>query len=155
MAADLTISKLVYSESLLITEDSLVCLERRSTKDRVRRILFDRLESVVVWRTLPLVAMLIVALLLGPIGLILMVVGDEGRIAGDILIAILFLVEIGLLLCGKTHIRIAHEGKRREFSLVARPGKAHRFVRRLCESIEASQARAIRRAEEHQAEEGP
>ena len=102
-------------------------LEQDRTNDRVRRGFFDRIEMVLVWRTLPWVRMLIAFLLLGVpvISLLIWAPDDEVKwIVGGGLAVILLFIQFRYLYNRKTHILIRREDAEKSRNRVDKEGDA-------------------------------
>lgn len=158
MGADLTTSSWVRNESVVLTEDSLIILEQESRQDRMRKILFDQVASMVVWKRFPLGRSLgFVALLGAPAATITLTVASSNpydrsaqtdwRIAAVCMLGLLLLILLRYIICGKTFIRIGYSGNVRELAFVARPGRMGKFLDRLVANIRKAQQEAILRAE--------
>ncbi|MFP4055239.1 MAG: hypothetical protein ACLF0G_00040 [Candidatus Brocadiia bacterium] len=153
MAADLAGARPLRRESLLVEGDCLIVLEHSGGgRDRLRRILFDRVESLLVWRTLPWVRMLGVALLLGVPAAPFLLVPEAPAAVGWVILGCLLVAEGRYVYDRKTHIRVCRAGVARDFATVTRPGKVRRVIGTLRANIDAAQAEAHRRAAEQAAE---
>lgn len=146
MAVDFTSSGVFRRTSVLLMDDCLLVLEQDGNRDRVRRILFDRVASVVAWKTFPWV-WAGTALVLAGLSALLLLIGYAplGWIA-----TVLILSFVGcfvyLAYARLTHIRIERLGENHELKTIKRPGKIDDFLRRLYANIEANQQREIARA---------
>lgn len=144
MAADLTTTGFFQRRSVILQNDHVVVLEHQSTKDRVRRIAFDRIEHVVLWRSLPWVYMVVYGLLLGGPGLAFLAVRSTPIIfIGLTLVAITVIIEARYLYMGKTSIRITRAGSAYVISGVVSPRKVDRFISRMEEAIHRAQQTQI------------
>jgi hypothetical protein len=152
MAVDLVGTSWLRKLSVLVMDDCLVLLESVGQRDRIRRVLFERLESLVVWKTLPWVRMLLAAVLLGAVAASLISFGDGVAIAGQVILGVLVLIEGKYLYDRKTRIRIRYAGEDRDIVVILRPGKLRRVLDRLRANAEATQEQAIQRAEEREAD---
>lgn len=141
MPVDLTYSNWFSRVGMLIEDDHLLLLEYRFSTDRLRRIPFEHVRSVAVWRSVPIWPILLIALiLLLPASLILLT-GEPGLdiVAG--ILAIVGFTFIGYLVyVGRTTVQITLDGRQRRFSLMVHPGKLDRFLDRLVQRIHAVQA---------------
>ena len=160
MPADLTINSLSKKRSLLIEPESLVLLQREGTRDRVRRIRFDRVESVVVWKSVAWVAAiftslvpLIVAAILISLGTLENAPGVSATGAGFFALAIICAAAV--LMRGKTHIRIRRAGVNREFVCIKSQRKIRVFLDKLTTAIDAAQEAALTQALERSEEAAP
>ena len=149
MAADMKSAGLVRVESFIIRDDCLVMLERETTSDRMRRIFFDRVESVVVWRAFPWGRALISGALTALPAAGFAAGAANARMDWEILafFAILFaaaflFLELRYLIDFKTHIRITRDGATKDIVVIVRTGKVRRFVRRLRGNIRTVQEAA-------------
>lgn len=153
MPGDLTAASWFRRQCILVGGDALVLLESSSgSKDRMRKILFDRVESIVTWKTIPWGRMALFALLLGLPGFLLLGAGEVPAIVGYILCGICLFVEARYLYDRKTTLRIRRAGEDRDIVVIVRPGKLDHVLGRVRDRIEATQAQAMRRAEEREAE---
>ncbi len=135
MAVDLRSNSLFNRTSVLIEPDCLVLLEHERTKDRVRKIMFDRVEQVIAWRKVPVIRILVVALFLLLPGAALFFVGNVTSTVIAIFLEIVALTALTwYLYCQKTIIRLVRSGKTDDITGVFRPGK----VRRLLAKIESN-----------------
>ena len=158
MGADLTASTWFRRESVVLMDDSLVILETEYRKDRMRKILFDQVSDVTVWREFPLGRTLLFIAVLGlPAAII---VGSYWPpfhdTAAYVIVACilgpLLIILLRYFICGKTFIRIGYSGNVREFTFIARPGRMRKFLARLVANIQMAQQEAIRRVEARDAE---
>jgi len=149
MAVDLKSAGLVRVESFVIRDDCLVILERETTSDRMRKMFFDRVESVVVWRAFPWRRALIGGVLTALPAAGFAAGAATARVDWEILAffaiffaAVFLIMELRYLIDFKTHIRITRDGATKEIVVIVGPGKVRRFVRRLCGNIRAVQEAA-------------
>src|SRR5439155_8016911 len=103
-------------------------LEHSSNKDRVRRILFNRVEALIVWRQWPAVRMTLVAFFLGFPGLLLLL----PRETATTVISVFLLVLAGGILtfytyCRKTTIGIYRAGRVEDITGIFWPAKVRRL----------------------------
>src|SRR5687768_14351463 len=132
MAADLSVRMTLRRLNLLLDEDALVILEQQSVSDRMRRILLDRVESVVTWRRPAWVALALITIFLGLPGLGVILIGvsvDEVvvLIIGGIILAVAAALLFWFIFCGQTTVRITRAGTNHEFTVTARPSTVRRF----------------------------
>jgi hypothetical protein len=151
VAVDLVGATLTRRQSLLVDDDALVVLESIGSRDRVRRVLYDRVASVVVWRALPWVRMLLVAVLAGLPGMGMLTL-EGGEYVGWPLLIFTIIALGRYLYSGKTFIRMRRGRADMTLTTIARPGKVEKALERLCRHIERAQGDAIRRAAERQPE---
>jgi hypothetical protein len=132
MGVDLTFASFAQRRSLVLLDDQLVELQHAMTHDRVRRIHFDRLESVLAWRRIPRFRLLVVFAVLGVPGVLLIAVGDPGTIgAGVFLLVVMLLVTLYYVYHGRTTIRLTRAGQNYEYAGVIRRGRVLSFLARL------------------------
>jgi hypothetical protein len=147
LPADLSTSNPFRPMSFIIDEDCLTVLKHEPTRDRIHRILFDRVESVTIWRTWPWVHMLVVGALFGLPGLLLILTQN---VVGYVWSGILLFWTATLLaryaIWRKTHFRIVRAGKVGTFATIRRPSKVRRFITRLQAQIVIAQDRAAQAA---------
>lgn len=158
MGADLTASAWTRRESVVLTEDSLIILEQEYRQDRMRKVLFDQVSSLVVWRKFPLGRSLAFTAVMGvPAGILLAAARDSmdstpEYVVAACLLGLLVLILVRYFICGKTFIRIGYSGNVREFAFIARPGRMRKFLDQLVANIRKTQEEAIRRAEARDAD---
>jgi hypothetical protein len=124
--------------------DSLVKLEHSGTKDRIRKILFNRVDQIIVWRQMPAVRMIVVVIFLALPGLLLLL----PREIATTIIAIILLLLAGIILafytyCRKTTIRIIRAGRIEDITGVFWPRKVQRLVAGMAHNIREVQARGF------------
>lgn len=143
MPVDLQSRTLVQTTSLVLEDDSLAMLESDGNSDRVRRVLFEGVENVQVWRVAPLGRIIVSVLVFGLPAVGLLFVNE---MPVYIFSAVLFLVGACVVayfvFCGKTTIQIVNRGEVQKFVVVDRPKKIERFLTRLQDGINKTQARA-------------
>ena len=154
MGADLKGANWLSKESAIVAADGLVILEHGGAKDRTRKILFDRVESVLVWKTLPWLRMLLFAVILGVPGtLLLLLVRDKvPSTIGAVVLGICVVIEAWYLYARKATIRVHRGGQNRDFVAITWPGRLRRVLGRMRQNIEAVQGQAAQRAEQREAE---
>jgi len=143
MAADLTFAGFVRRSSIVLLDDHLVLLEHSATRDRVRRIPYDRVESVLSWRRLPWARLILIGLLFVASGLMMFTIGDlvgKGLLAIPLVVTALIVARY--LYMGVTKIRITRADKHYDFSGILSPRKVARCLSRLDESIRRAQQHA-------------
>jgi len=134
----------------LLMDDCLVLLEQEYTKDRVRRVLFDRVESVVSWRRFPWGRGLVFGLFFGLPALFILSEEPVVQVIGVVFLLLFLAAEARYLHCGLTRIRITRAGHDTTISVIMRPGKLRRFLDRLYSAVEAHQAHLAREVEERE-----
>ena len=140
--------------SMLIPDAEYVTVvEMGQTEDRLRRILYDRIANIVVWRRLPWFRMLLFSAALGVIAWAFF--AAKVAEAGIVTLIVLAVVLIRYGACGKTFVRICRAGEDRQFVFRARPAKVQRFLRTLRENIEFCQRAAAQKAREREREAAP
>jgi hypothetical protein len=123
-------------------DDSLVILESDRTADRMRKILFDRVEGVLLWKRLPWGRMLLVTLLIaGPSIAVFWAPGDEALVIGGIGLSLAMLLLARYLWYGKSTLRLVRAGEVKDFTVIMRPGKLRKKVAAICQGVEETQAR--------------
>ena len=143
MSVDLRSISMFGRSSVLLMDDSVVKLEHTYTDDRLRRFMFDRIETVLIWRRTPWGRLILVGLILGGPGIGLQFAGDP--IARWIGISLIFIAVVlcgWFLYCGATTIRIVASGRQHQFKGLFRPGKLRRFREKLLAGIELRQGAA-------------
>lgn len=140
MSVDLRSNTLFSRASLLLMDDCLIKLEHGRTKDRVRRYSFDRIESVVIYRQIPWVRLIICAVVLLLPGFLLLLAGETSEtVTGIVLMACAVFLIVWYLYCRKTTIRVVRAGQQYEVAGIFRPGRFRRFRDRLIGGINAVQ----------------
>jgi len=133
MPVDLRVHGIANRKSLLVMEESLVLLEHSQFSDRIHKIRYENIETILVWRKTPWLKMAVTAVILGAIAYIPFV-GSwslEDRDTQVYLLTALgfFAVLEALFLFRKNHfIRIIHSGQRLDLKVSAFPWKARGFV---------------------------
>jgi hypothetical protein len=132
-------------QSLVLDVDCLIKLEHEWlewSKNRVRKVMFDRVEQIVVWRVVPWVRVLVVALVFGLPGLLLMLLTDIPglTVLGAALILVALVVDAWFLYCRKTTIRIIRAGKTEDITSISRPARVQRLVQAMVRNIHTVQA---------------
>ncbi len=136
MPADLTTAGFFQRHSVVLRDDHLVMLEHRSTQDRVRRIPFDRVETVVWWWTLPWGRMAIYGFLFGGLGLVLLALRHPiAYTIGGSVIGVATVVIGRYIYMGKTTIQITRAGSEYVIQAIASPKKIRRLITRLESAI--------------------
>ena len=136
MAADLSFARLTHYESMLIGNEGLIVLTSGSFRDRMSTILFDRVESVLIWKTVPW-SRLFFSVLFALLGGFLLL--TPAYVGGWIVLGTATIAIVRYLYCHKTTIRITRAGKSRDFVGILRPGKVLDFAIRLRHAIEQAQ----------------
>ncbi len=153
MAVDLRFGVILNRRSLVLYDDHVVVLEHGVTRDRVRRIAYDRIQSVLSWRGLPWGRMLFFAALFGAPGLLLLTVGATPHtVIGLTLLVCTALIEARYLTMRLTRIRITRADKHYDFKGVVSRRKVARCLQRLDEDIRQAQHHAEERALEQMGE---
>lgn len=150
MAADLKLRNLFSSNSIVLLDDHLVELEHGHTSDRVRRVLYDRIESVIHWRVQPLGRMIAFGLVFGIPGMLAIMSSDSvWGTMGVILLAITVILEARYLYTGKASVRILRAGRTFEINGIVSPRKLRRLLDRLRLDIERVQQQAASVSTDH------
>ena len=82
MAVDLRSRSSFERFSIIVMDDAVVKLEHTYGDDRMKRIMFASMESLVIWRKIAWVYLILFALLVLLPGILLMIFNDELRILG-------------------------------------------------------------------------
>lgn len=140
MSVDLANNTTFQRLSLVVMDDSLIKLEHERTQDRVRKIMFDRVESLLIWTVPPWLNICICGIFFALPGFgILLVQEVWSSIVGDFLLAL----GLGLIgwyvYCGRTTIRAVRGGRLHEIKGIFRPGRVRRFRERLVAGIRRAQ----------------
>ena len=141
---EISLANLARRGSLAPSKDCLLWLEQDSGADRVRRIFYDRIASVAVWRVIPWgrLAIFTFIFVLPGVG-VLMIDEDFAKVFGGVLLAIGLVADIRYLYCQKTVMAIERDGEVRRFNMVVRPGKLKAFMDELCAQIRVVQRRNV------------
>ncbi len=141
MAVDFTMRSLFSSRSAIIDDACLILLERAGSRDRVRRIQFDRVQSLIVWRSIPWFNVIFTAIPFF-VGTILMLVDEAvARSIGLVICLTMALIELWWFYCKKTMLVFVVDGAPTKLSFVNRPAKRDRIVQRIRTNIAQTQAR--------------
>jgi hypothetical protein len=142
MAVDLATHTLFQRQSLVLDTDSLVKLEHEWSRDRLRKILFDRVDHLVVWRVIPWVRVLLATLIFGLPGFLMMLLASDPvpTVVGAILLVIALVIDARYLYCRKTTLRIVRAGKTEDITGICRPAKVRRLVQAMVRNIHTVQA---------------
>ena len=137
------IANAMRRRSLLVESDQLIILDHGATKDRLRRIPFHRVETVMHWRVAPWGRMFVFFLLLGlPAVLFAMAGGVVPTAFAIFFLVILVTVLAYYLYYRKTTLRIDHGADHYVVTGVTSPRKFRRFIAILKLRIRAAQADA-------------
>lgn len=128
------------SRRVLIEENCLGFYEHQFGSDRVRRTLFDRLGSVVVWRRFPWDKAAVYSLILGLPGLSLTASGlymnEPGMwIIGGGLLLFWALIFARYLRYGRSTLLVYRDGKARRIQVIVSPKKLSRFLDTLDQAV--------------------
>lgn len=143
MPEDLTSAGLFRREAYLIDDDCLMVLEAGFASDRVRRIGFDRIESVVVWSQMA-GGWQFLGIVTAAFGFVM---GLSEFFVGWFIAGIGAVIFARFALCRKYTIRITRAGMRKDIFCTLRPARVDRFVERLCAAIDAAQRQAAAKIE--------
>ncbi|HEY1684668.1 MAG TPA: hypothetical protein VGG19_07900 [Tepidisphaeraceae bacterium] len=145
MSVDLRSNSLFSRSSLVLLDDSLVKLEHGQTEDRVRKFMFEAIEAIITWRTIPWLNLIIVTtFLIGPaLILILVVRGIIAEWIGGSLFVVAIPVLAWYLYCRQTTIRIVRFGKADDIKGIFRPGKVRGLMERMIAGIQAVQNKPV------------
>lgn len=142
MSVDLRSNSQFARVSVLLMDDCMIKLEHARTQDRMRKTMYESIESVTLWRRIPGVRITVCAVLLALPGIALLFVGDTA-----VTIIGIFLILLGgglitfYLVCGKTTIRITKGGKNYDITGIFRPSKVRKFREKLIAGIRRVQER--------------
>src|ERR1700742_3916733 len=102
MSVDLKSFTMFERASLVILDDALIKLEHERTKDRVRKYLFESIESVVISRKMPWGRVIVVAVAFGLPGVALFFFNSvPTTVFGSILTALAIGLIVGYAYCRK------------------------------------------------------
>lgn len=140
MAADLSAYSLFQRRELILEEDALLELESQFGSDRIKRILFDRIQSLSAW-TQVLAGRLVISAIIIVIGLVFLLPLITNTKSDMVPLGVI-LVTIGIitfLRYASVHryylvIRMLDESEIR-ITALSRPVKFRRFVKRLVDGI--------------------
>jgi hypothetical protein len=140
MSVDLKNNSMFKRSSLVLNDDCLITLEHERTQDRVRKIMFNRVESVIIWRAIPWLPIVLLTVLLGLPSIGVFLINETAStIIASILLAFVLAVIIAYLYCGRTTIRIIRGSQPQDISGIFRPGRLRRFRDRLIANIHQTQ----------------
>jgi len=146
MSTDLRLATVFRRESILLSDDGLIFLDHQGHRDRVHKLLFDRVDGVLVWKTYPWIRMLIIALIFGiPIVLLLISDPEDTVVVNIILAAVMLMLELRYVILRKTFIRVNRDGVSEDLFVIEMPGKIRTFVSRLRINIATAQRREEKR----------
>lgn len=162
MSVDLKISGLTGGMSVLTLDGELIILEHGVGQDRVKRILYENIESILVWEKIPWLRMIGAAVFLG---LLIYVFGAAYRTGRDetslyvifILGVLLVLLEAIFLIRKDAHMRINHGAEPYDLTAPAYPWRIRKFVQKVRDRAETVQKELREKramAQEGGAEEG-
>jgi hypothetical protein len=152
MAVDLKTNGFFGGTSIIVAPDCMIKLEHGGTKDRIRKVLFDRVEQVIVWRRVPVVRVVIVSVLLGLPGLLLLLVQETALTVFALLLLVITGAALAYYLyCRKTTIRIVRAGRFEEVTGVFWPSRVSRLLEMMRVNIRATQAQGMAMLAEKQA----
>ena len=127
----------------MLLDTQLVVAEHHTTRDRVRRIGFDRVSSLLTWRRPPLGSMGATTLVLGGIAMMFLFSGlEEFTVIAAVLFALAALILLVLAYRGKTHILITRAGQDVELVGIVPRRRLRAFLVDLQQNIERTQAEA-------------
>ena len=152
MAADITSMIGRHRQSMLLAADAVIRLDHQFGRDRVRRILYEHLQSVTVWTEFPTALALGAGLLLGtPALLAVVALGAAGVCVAVVPLILLAVLLIWISIQRRTVIRFVWAGQQFDFSGIVRKATVELFIKRLNEAVvharrAAEKANAERRA---------
>jgi|GEM_PF-4175988 len=140
MPADVKFNSWFTRNSAVVEDDHLVVLEHHSTKDRVRRIHYDRIDSILGWRKWPIGRMLFFGLIIGMPGLGLLFVDDTAaNIVALIPISLALIIIIRYCFVHVTYVQINRAGTGHRFTGMLTRKKLDRFLNKLGAAVHESQ----------------
>lgn len=140
MSVDLRSTSMFAKVSILLMDDCLIKLEHGRTEDRMRRVMYDTIQHVVIWRAIPWVRIVLCAVGFGLPGIALMFVGRNPGVAiGIVLLAIAVGLIARYFYCRVTTIRIVRDGKPQDITGLFSPRKVRKFRDRLVPAIQRVQ----------------
>jgi len=151
MASELKCCDLFSRKTALLQADQLVILEHGLLSDRVRRIGFDRVESVAMSRGVPWAGLLLIGLGIIGGGVPLLLIGLSQSTAnsqlpmlliGSVLLILGGPVFVWHAVCGQSRIYFVRSGETRELRAISPPRKIRRFLDEVLAAIESVQHRA-------------
>lgn len=116
-------------------DDAVVKLEHTYGDDRMKRIMFSSMESLIIWQKVAWLHLISIALVILLPGILLMIFSDELKILGDVLAGLGLLLILWFAYCGKTTIRMTRRGTVTDISGVFRPGKVRKFRDKVLEAV--------------------
>ena len=144
MSVDLRSKSQFARVSVLLMDDCIIKLEHRRTEDRMRKIMYESIESITFQRRLPGLRIALCAVFLVLPGIAIQFVGNEiSTVIGIFLIVLGSGLIIMYLVCGHTIVRILKGGKYYEIAGVFRPRKLRKFREKLLASIRSVQMQSI------------
>lgn len=134
------------NKRIVIEDDALGFYEQQFGSDRVRRVLFDRIDSVVYWRRFPWLRAVLFCVLIGLPGAVLAGVGiynseSISTIIGGVVLLFWLLIFLRYLWYGRSTIMVTRDGKSKGFETVVSPRRRKKFLRELDEAIEQYQSK--------------
>ena len=128
----------LFGSTILVPDsDALIILEPEIIRDRMRRLLYNRIESVTTWQRVPW-ASCIFGGILTVLGAVLAVFNQSftpSLVIGIIVAVVDLIVLVKYAWYKRTYLTIARHGEVRNFSGVVSPGSRKRFVKTLNQSI--------------------
>jgi hypothetical protein len=148
VAVDFKEESLMHQVAVVIDDDALIMLERDGNRDRVRKILYDRVQSVLIWRKFPWLRAIIIGVFLLLLTLSFMPLAINSRnlaakIPFVLCLITLLVVELRYLYYKRTYLQIFRAGESKLFKLIISPGKVKSIVNRLVENINKTQTSLI------------
>ena len=127
----------IRRQFLEVEAHQLLLLQPEWGSDRVRRILYDRVETLVTWRTIPWDRLIVSSIVLLIPALLLLLVGGfpETRATGGVL-AVIGLSLVGWYLTARrTHFAISRAGETYRFSTITVRRRVQRFLTAVTSAI--------------------
>lgn len=143
MPVDFATRSLFNKQSGIIDDECLIMLEREGARDRVWRIQFDRVQSLVVWRTIPWWWSIPIGIILVTSVLLLFVSEPVANGIGLGILVTVLLLGSWLVYCKNTHMAFHRDGTVVRITFMVRPSKQKRIVQRIRENIARTQARIV------------
>ena len=145
MAVDLKSATTFGRTSLILFQDRLIRLEHGRTKDRVRSVLYDTIESILIWQRTRWVIAVVSFVAFGLLALVSGVAGDWNQVADVFAVAFLVMAIIAFswaIYVPRYTIRLVRSDRNVELVGSFRPGKFKRFRDQFVAAVRAAQESA-------------
>lgn len=143
--ADIRCYGWLMRQSLYVTDGHLMILEHEFSSDRVRRIRYEHLEHLLLWRRMPMDRIIIVGLLLGlPALLLILLGGDQAlTIIGGVVLVVAAVMLWRYIAFKRTYIRLSRGGHQYTYATISSPDRVQRFRDRVLSRVELFSAPSI------------